>query len=596
MQKTNTPASKAAVSSIQRSHRSLLHPTLLASAVFASSLSAGAFAVGISDAKYTELGGSLSNENTVVRKVYDHLKAISLEPRFEAVGRIVAGGALCTATWLGNDGDTAFIITAAHCVAGDNKSQESSYTGQNISFRTGDGRLVASGVSTNHFIGYNGCESDLAILEVPLLTDPLSSNGGVVPKPIYADDEAFNRYVGQPMTLAGYGRQGTPGLGGLSSGRAYGAANVTQDVGGCLRNKANTNDAWAYAAPGDSGSTTLQWREGQFVGMGITSWWAGWGSQYSGHGRVAPHQAWVKRIFPNINTVTRSRTLTESNAVELKDVEANVKGTVYYLAGDNVSGPTNRKWAYPRGYIPLTVPMVNQTTGGTHNIVLRSQRQTYCGWGEINNGVYCYPSPSKGSLKVWYNASDNQAAPAGLYKSTFSLNAKGWHDHSYNTAINLNTSILVDGASHIEGTVTQSSAFTTVRYDNTVNGSVYYLSEGETTSDATQRVWNGRFNTWSTLNVPAVNRDTKEIQTVTLRASRYAGCGWTTMNNGMYCSNGAKYGQLRVSYFAEDNAALPKGAYDSLFNIGAKGWHSNFNKTLTFKLTLEHTATENQGQ
>lgn len=548
-----------------------------------------AFAVGISDAKFIELGGSLSSDQATVSRVYDHLRQISRESRFDAVGRLIAGGGLCTATWLGNEGNNAVILTAAHCVQGDNKSQESIYTGQNVSFRTGDGRLIASGTATTHFIGYTGCHNDIAIVKAPRLTSPINSQGGAIPQPVIDDVSDFNQYVGKPITLAGYGLHGTPSLGRVSSGRAYGLGHISSNINGCLRNSATTEEAWAYGAPGDSGSAIWQWREGQFVGVGVSSWWAGWNGRVSGHGRIAPYQAWLKKTYPQINTVTRTRTLTETESVILSDVEARVSGSVYYLAGNNVSGPRSRKWVYPSGFSALTVPMVNQTTGQTHDIKLRSQRETCVGWGQINNGATCYGA-TKGGLKVWFDANDNAAAPAGLYQADFSLVAKGWHDHSYNADIALKAKILVNNGSALEGTVTASSPATTIRYDRKVTGTVYYLPEGNIQSDVRSRVWNGRLNAWSSLKVPAINKLTKESATVTLRASRYVGCGWGEMNNGIFCANGAEWGQLRVSYHPEDNTALPAGNYETLFNIRAHGWHSNFNKLLTFKLNVEKGA------
>ncbi|WP_245688525.1 trypsin-like peptidase domain-containing protein [Vibrio sonorensis] len=544
-------------------------------------------AIGISDSKYRELGGTLSRDPAVVAVAYQSLRQTSFAQRFSAVGKIVAGSAFCTGTWLGNHGDKAFILTAAHCVAGDNKTQESTYFGQRISFRTGDNRLIASGQSNTHFLGFTACQNDLAIVELPLLRVPVDSEGNNVSQPVYADEVDFEHYVGQPMTLLGYGLNGTPSLEKLTSGRAWGIGVVTKESDGCLQSTANTDSSWAFITPGDSGSTSWQWREGQLVGVGVTSWWGGWQAKWSGFGRIAPHHEWMKRIFPNINTVTRSRTLTESKMLELKDVEAHVDGTVYYLAGDNVAGPQKRKWAYPTGLTMLVVPMLNQSTGERKDITLRAQRQTHCGWGEINNGVYCFPSPSKGGLRIWYKEEDNSNVPAGLYTGMFSLEAKGWHDHDYNEMINLNANILIKGTAVVEDTVTEMSAAMTSRYDQSVKGSVYYLPQGEITSDVTRRTWSGRLNTWSTILVPAINRDTNEVQMVSLRASRFTGCGWGAMNNGVYCSNGANYGQLRVSYHQSDNQNLPNGSYDGLFNILVKGWHSHFEKVLTFKLDID---------
>lgn len=319
--------------------------------------------------------------------------------------------------------------------------------------------------------------------------------------------------------------------------------------------------------------------------MGITSWWAGWNSKKSGHGRIAPHTPWLKKVFPNLNTLSRSRTLTESHPVQLGRVESQVPGTVYYVAGDNVQGPTSGKWVYPRGYTTLSVPMTNQATNATASVTLRAQRSTWCGWGEINNGVYCYPDATKGELKVWFSPSDNYGLAPGLYQSEFSLQAKGWHDHSYTSRISLSANILVDADFGLEGTVTESSTVTTIPYDSLVNGTVYYLSTGQVESAATSRVWHGTSN-WTTLSVPVRRRSTNDGYTINLRAQRNTGCFWTEINNGVYCRSGANYGHLRIFYRAEDNPHLPAGDYDSLFNLTANGWHSSFYKMLTFKLAV----------
>lgn len=561
--------------------------------------SSNAFGVGLLDSKYIELGGELSDEQAVVKKVFDELHQLSLEPRFDAVGQIYTLTGKCTGTWLGDEDGLSVILTAAHCVEGDNKEEESIHTGQLMQFLIGDTwRMIAAGEATSHFIGYDDeCKSDIAIVKIPRIRPPHNDQGEYIKQPVIADNPSFNQHVGKPMEFVGYGLRGTESLGLLSdvlNRRTYGEGHISSDGYGCLTyhtEKAWNKDGWAFTTPGDSGAAIWQWRQGQLVGIGVAHSWGGdWSSGYSDFARIAPYHVWMKKVYPEINTVTRSRTITTDKGIELSDLEAQVHGTVYYIAGNNVDGPTRGKWVKPRGYTQLSVPMVNQETGQTYNIELRSQRQTWCGWGEINNGAYCKPNATKGGLKVWFESNDNTATPSGLYQANFSLVAKGWHDKSYNADIELKANILVDNdlvqAGNLEGTVTASSSVTTERTSDSVNGSVYYLPENNIDSDIIRRIWHSR-DRYSLLYVSAVNKNTERSATVILRASRNTGCKWKAINTGIYC-NKPNQGELRVSYHPEDNTALPIGSYDSVFSIRAHGWHSpDFTKLLTFKLDLE---------
>lgn len=558
--------------------------TLLLSTLL-STMSA-AHAIGISDQKYTELAGELSSEEQAVNQVYGTLSEASQATRFDAVGMLLAGNKRCTGTWLGNEGDTAYIITAAHCVEGDNKTQESNYTGERMTFRTGDGRILASGIATAHFTGHTRCANDIAVLEIPLVAEPVNRSGRPIQQPVFADKPEYLGYRTQPMTLAGYGLWGTPTLGNVGWGRASGPGSVPVDFGGCLLNRANSEAAWAFGTPGDSGSASWQWQNGWFVGSGISSAWVNWESLASFHTRVAPHHEWLKRVYPKINTVTRAQTLTESSPVITDSIESNVRGAVYYTAGANVQGPSNGKWVYPNKFTYLAVNLVNQGRGTNQLVLLRAQRRTHCGWGEMNNGVYCQEA-NKGDLKVWFDPSDNGALPPGLYQGEFAVEAKGWHDASFNTTIELKASIFIENNRFVEGTVTRHQGARTIPYDRKVHGTVYYQAMGSTTSDTGSGVWNA-LRGWSTLNVPVRNRDTKETHNVKLRASRFTGCFWGTMNNAVLCQgdNSGSYGQLDISFHESDNPDLPDGNYDSYFDIKALGWHRHYVRPLVFRLEL----------
>lgn len=562
--------------------KTLLFGTLISTA-------STSLAIGITDEKFTDLAGELSADETAVNLAYGQLNEASLASHFNPVGMLLAGNLRCTATWLGSEEDSAYIVTAAHCVYGDNKSEESRYIGERATFRTGDGRILAHGIATTNFAGYTQCSNDIAVVELPLIANPIDSNGQLVPKPVFADQPEFTGFQYQPMTLAGYGYWGTPTLGNLGWGRAFGQGGIPLDFGGCLLNQADSEEAWAFGAPGDSGSASWHWRDGQFIATGIASRWLGWAGRSSLHTRIAPHHQWLKRVYPQINTVTRSRTLTESSPIELGSVERSVKGSVYYNAGDNTLGPRDSQWDYPSGFTYLGVYLTDQSERTSRLVILRAQRLTHCGWGEINNGVYCRGGANKGDLKVWFEHEDNAGLVPGLYQGTFTLEAKGWHDESYQSSIALKANILVEGNRGIEGTVTETKATRTIPYDSTVRGTIYYQAHGSTKSDTGGPVWNGEGGRWSTLDVLVRNRDTKEAHSVKLRASRLAsGCMWVTMNNAVSCQGDEQgsYGQLDISYHESDNPDLPDGRYESYFNLKAIGWHTNFHKVLTFRVDV----------
>ncbi|SUB66335.1 hypothetical protein [Photobacterium damselae] len=63
------------------------------------------------------------------------------------------------------------------------------------------------------------------------------------------------------------------------------------------------------------------------------------------------------------------------------------------------------------------------------------------------------------------------------------------------------------------------------------------------------------------------------------------------MNNAAYCwRKGPNYGELRVSYVADDNLDLPIGAYSGVLNVSAKGLHNrSFQRQLLLNINIVKT-------
>lgn len=414
--------------------------------VLFSLFSSPTFSIAISDEKYNK-------DNNI----YDKLYQKSREARFDTVGTLVGKG-LCTGNWLGSKDGHAYILTAAHCLDGNNKGKDSSSYGQWLSFRTGNGKSIASGKSTSYFNGFSGvnstkCHDDIAVAKIPLHQNPVNADGETAPQPIIADTQGFNTYNLKPLHFAGHGKRGTPNRGNMFGlGRAYGQGFTYSILGeGCLKNRLSAGKSWAYAAPGDSGSTTWQNFQGQFVGMAVTSYWNNWKGQTSGHGLIYPSIDWLKRVAPIVVTLSSTRKITLEHSVLIQHPEKHVQGSVYYLAGDNVQGPNEKIWERSEGnYTKLVVNIRDENTGEKAFANFRAQRNSLCGWGKINTGAYCAEQNKEivlckeddtrevcekaehGGLKIWLDMSDNaHLAPVTSFRGSFALTQFGWHDSAY---------------------------------------------------------------------------------------------------------------------------------------------------------------------
>lgn len=565
-------------------------------------------AMGLTDQKYTELGGALSNDSQVVQQVDTVLFNNSLRTPYWNVGLLISGS-YCTGTWIGKDTSHAYILTAAHCVQGDGTNE---FSGEHISFRTANGQLVAAGTSTSYFNNYvagdfGRCENDIAIAKIPLLTEPVDDQGNAVSPPLLdgAHKDNYDALLGKNTQLAGYGILGSPSLGQVRSvGRRQGEGFFETRTSACLFNRvseSSTNE-WAFGSPGDSGSATWQTYENQPVAVSVTSWWMGWQGYTSGHGSIAANADWIKEIAPMAkfydgNTTPPPEdpepeprtlpTITYDTPLEFGPLEEEVRGTVYYLASEGVlDGPTRPIWRYPSGHSSLTVEMIHVDSGESYPVTFRGQRLTHCGWGKMNNIAWCYPSANLGNLKLSFNHHDNPDLPLGQYQGKFAVEALGWHDRTFQQVIEVRADIVIDQPLPFDGTITDSAFFESFPYDSKVAyGSVYYLAPE--VSRVKRPRWHGRLNRWTRLKVPVVNELTGETAIVKLRAQRFLGCGWSTMNNAAYCSRDNNRGQLKVTFNPRDNRLLPPGQYTGAFSVIVKGLHDRgFQETLRLKVDI----------
>ncbi|WP_297483726.1 trypsin-like serine protease [uncultured Photobacterium sp.] len=563
-------------------------------ALFIYLFSANVYSIGINDSKYIELGGSL--DPALVNNVSAKLHSQANKPKYNHVG-LVLGRGYCSGTWLGSDQQYSYILTAAHCLQGYENNQ---HQGQYVSFKLHDGTVISSGQSTNYFNQYTGCSSDIAVAKIPKVSDPLDSNGDVIKQP-YIDNHFNKDLLLDSIELTGFGIFGSRSLGQLDwLNKRNGIGQLRFVYKDCLINRAIENTpAWAFASPGDSGSAIWQQRNGADVAVGISSWWFGWQYGYSGHAPIALNSQWLKSIVPMLKTVDDIPTkineepvfvLTEKNILETEPLEKDLRGSIYYVKGSNiVNGPSRYIWRYPHKTTLFSTHLIHQQTDTTYLVWLQGQRKTHCGWGKVNNSAWCYPAPNLGQLKLQFSQKDNPDLPIGRYGGEFTFQVKSLYDRNYNESIAISADITVSEALPFDGTVTVESPFIGERYESSMRGTVYYLSPNKKGTNRPR--WSRYAGTYSQLLVEVKNTQTSAIQTVTLRGERYLGCGWSIMNNAAYCrKTGPIYGELRVSFIAEDNLNLEIGEYKGSLPITVRGLHNRkFKQDLRLNVHLNIT-------
>ena len=166
---------------------------------------------------------------------------------------------------------------------------------------------------------------------------------------------------------------------------------------------------------------------------------------------------------------------------------------------------------------------------------------------------------------------------------------KSLYNRSYSDEVTVATNIEISSALPSDGVITDSTPYVSPRYEKDVYGTVYYLSDNK--MNRNRVVWRRYNRGYSRLKVNVTNTETGEQQSIMLRGERYMGCGWTIMNNAAYCRYMRPvYGELRVSFIADDNKDLPIGEYSGSLSVNVKGLHKRgFTRDLNLDIKLNIT-------
>jgi hypothetical protein len=521
----------------------------------------GAHAIYINTDTFRAEGGDPANIAGTYFKATQHRKTRSAQAPFDAVGQLTASHGFCTGTWLGNDDQHAWVLTAKHCVTSE---------WQHWTFAA-PGALTVSGLARRHLASAENADIawDIALLAIPLGVP--SPRWNTVTKPALYDgsDEA-----GKAVHMVGTGMQGV-GTSTLMNGRMWGTTRVLNafDKGRGLATgyqATGQTDLQVRSAPGDSGGAYWQQHAGGYWGIvAVHSWSGGYGSQGT---RVNRHVEWIKRVYPGASVFSDRFKVTEARAFVSRNFAEDVdRGTVYYVvaAGQSgVQGPTAPVWSGVRTHSNITVTAKDTITGIEHPLVLRASRDNGCGGGlRMEDGVMCY-SAKMGPLSVAFHAEDNVTLPSGEWKAKFDVEAMGWH-RPYRERL----PISVDVRNLVHGRVSKTAAYWSPNYATAASrGTVYYVVPPQAgATGPTQGVWTGQ-RTHSTIRVLAKEASTGFERHIVLRANRHNGCGARRMEDGVMCS-GMKMGPLSVAYHPADNADLAPGKWRGVLFLRAKGWH-----------------------
>lgn len=269
-------------------------------------------AIVINDFYFASSGGATTDVAGTLDTGYQDAREASYVPQLQAVGAF----GICTGTWIGNDTDSSFFLSVAHCFQG-----STTETPVTLSFTDYAGNVVASGSGTFHVPperinrppGLGGASTDIGIVELPGLTSIQRPDGKPIFQPMLYDG---NQEFGKEITLAGYGSWGIGSQGsngGLfpSSGpRRAAATNVIDrffesDHGiGYSFDAPGTGDATLHegsSASGDSGSAWWQEHAGASIIIAANS--GGSGTSYGTFGvgaRVSQWIDWIESIHPDV--------------------------------------------------------------------------------------------------------------------------------------------------------------------------------------------------------------------------------------------------------------------------------------------------------
>lgn len=538
-------------------------------------------AIGISENKFKELGGTDPHAIDDVRTVGMKLQPRSKVPPFLVVGRLRGAGGSCTANWLGESGPHTYFITAAHCVVGASRLSPQRVQGRFSSWQ-GDDVLLANGEGLA-FMPWRPRAGDLyedaddvAVVRLPRVATPTDAQGRALTSPILYDGQ---NEVGLPLEFVAYGNWGV-GINDFSTlhGRLWGQLQASR-----LRENGDsmvadypipgTPQAWAIGRPGDSGAGWWQRQSGYWTMVTVFSsaGRAGGMNFRSSGARISRVAGWVKGLFPGAMTLTDRLTVTDKAPfVSANHALDAATGTVYYTVPPQpmASGPTARSWNASDGHSRITVTVENILTRDRVAMTLRGQRE-HCWRTSMENGAICYDR-REGPLIVSYRPEDNYRLPAGVYRGRFEVEAKGWHDAGYSQRFPVHVHI---GKDLLEGEVTASRRYRSPNMAREmsgtgVRGTMYYVVPAQPGAVGPVSRTQTRRDEMTRIELTVRDAVRQSDRKIVLRAKRESDCGFElAMEDATTCGGNDLPGDLTVVYRAADNPDLIPGIYRGEFFI-----------------------------
>lgn len=301
-----------------------------------SCLAGAANAQVISEHVFLKNGGDLNNITGTIVAANESLREKSYDPAFNAVGHIYG----CTATWLGDDAEWVYILSAAHCNKATADLAQTTYK-----FYADDDKTVIASGGTIHTVpqrnnrpaGYGGASTDLEILKLKKIADYRDKNGKKIVKPVLYDGKDE---MGSPVTFVGYGLWGVNAASSENYSPKTGQRRLTsmsiiddifeQNHGiGAGYEPVKESAKWGRVSPGDSGSAWWQTHMNIPTIIAVTN---GHGKGSTG-ARVSQYIDWIKSVYPEVDVLSEHAFNWEDND------QKGIVGTLYHYANP-INGDT----------------------------------------------------------------------------------------------------------------------------------------------------------------------------------------------------------------------------------------------------------------
>lgn len=257
----------------------------------------------VSEYVFTKNGGDLNNINGTIAAANASLVEKSHMPEFNSVGHISG----CTATWLGDDDEWVYILSAAHCNNAKTDVADTGYIFYADDYKTiigkGPGKIYTVPERNNKPAGYGGASTDLEILKLVKVADFVDSNGKKVVKPVLYDGMEEK---GLPVQFVGYGIWGV----GLALTTIESRMTTTSIIDSIFEQDhgisagyepVKESEQWGSTTPGDSGSAWWQTHHGIKTIIAVTN---GGGEKSSTGPRVSQYIDWIKTVYPDVDILS----------------------------------------------------------------------------------------------------------------------------------------------------------------------------------------------------------------------------------------------------------------------------------------------------